>query len=88
MTIKDKYIKLLADSITVSVEDLSPNELAIITKSFELWEEKMEEIKLANDEIKILFIKLANLKSSLDDSNYHFDDDHSEPEQSEHDKDK
>jgi len=78
MSFKEQYIKLLADHITVSVEDLSPNELAIMEKSFDLFESKLEDIKLLGDDNKRLSIQLANLKSSLDDTNYPHEDDDDE----------
>lgn len=51
-SLEDEYRKMLADHITVSVDDLSPNERAIIAKSFELFEGKLEDIKTLNDELK------------------------------------
>jgi hypothetical protein len=68
--LKGKYTKLIADHITVSVEDLTDNELAIIEKTFELFEEKLEDLKIANDEIKRISIELANNKAMYEDDRY------------------
>jgi hypothetical protein len=68
--LKGKYTKLIADHITVSVEDLTDNELAIIEKTFELFEEKLEDLKIANDEIKRVSIELANNKAMYEDDRY------------------
>lgn len=67
-SIKDKYIKLLASKITVSVDDLTENELSLITESFELFSEKLDDIKILNDELKRISVELANLKAMHDDS--------------------
>jgi hypothetical protein len=67
-SIKDKYIKLLAGKITVSVDDLTENELSLITESFELFSEKLDDIKILNDELKRISVELANLKAMHDDS--------------------
>jgi hypothetical protein len=74
-SLKEQYIKLLADSITVSVEDLQPNELSLIAKSFDLFTEKLEDLKIANDEIKRISIELANLKAMADDTETNYDED-------------
>lgn len=74
-TLKEQYIKLLADSITVSVEDLQPTEVSLIEKSFELFSEKLEDLKIANDEVKRLSIELANLKAMSDDTETNYDED-------------
>jgi hypothetical protein len=68
--LKGKYTKLIADHITVSVEDLTDNELAIIEKTFELFEEKLEDLKIASDEIKRISIELANNKAMYEDDRY------------------
>jgi hypothetical protein len=73
-TLKEQYVKLLADSIVVSVEDLQPSEITIIDRSFELFSEKLEDLKIANDEVKRLSIELANLKAMLDDSETNYDE--------------
>lgn len=74
-TLKEKYTKLLSNHITVSLDDLTDNEKALIEKSFELFEEKLEEIKLSNDEVRRLSIELANTKAMYkiernEDTNY------------------
>jgi hypothetical protein len=74
-TLKQQYVKLLADSITVSVDDLLPNEILLISKSFELFTEKLEDLKIANDEIKRISIEIANLKAMADDTETNYDED-------------
>ena len=68
MDLKKEYTKLLATSISVSVEDLTDNEKTLIEKSFELFEEKREDLKIANDEVKRLSIELANHKAMHEDT--------------------
>lgn len=67
-TLEERYIKRIASAISVSVEDLTDNELALIKKSFELFEVKLEEIKIFQDENKRLSIELANIKAYHEDA--------------------
>jgi ABC-type uncharacterized transport system ATPase subunit len=67
---KEQYRKVLADHITVAVEDLTPNELALINKAFDIFEGNLADLKVEQDEVKRLSIELANLKASLDDKDY------------------
>lgn len=62
-SLEERYTKEMAKSITVSVEDLTDNEKKLIEKSFELWQEKLDDLKIANDEVKRLSIELANQKA-------------------------
>ena len=73
-SLKDKYIKLLAGKITVSLDDLTDNELILINESFELFSEKLDDIKILNDELKRISIELANLKAMYDDSENDYED--------------
>jgi hypothetical protein len=73
-SLKDKYIKLLSGKITVSVDDLTENELKLINESFELFEEKLDDIKILKDELKRISIELVNLKAMQDDSENDYDD--------------
>jgi len=72
-SLKDKYIKLLANKITVSVDDLTDNELVLINESFELFSEKLDDIKILQDELKRVNIELINLKAMHDDSENDYD---------------
>jgi hypothetical protein len=72
-SLKDKYIKLLSSKITVSVDDLTDNELKLINESFELFSEKLEDIKILQDELKRVNIELINLKAMHDDSENDYD---------------
>lgn len=73
-SLKDKYIKLLSSKITVSIDDLTDNELSLINESFELFSEKLDDIKILNDELKRVSLELANLKAMLDDSENDYED--------------
>ena len=74
-TLKERYKKLIADSVTISIDDLTESENAIIDKSYELFEEKMDDLKVANDEVKRLGIELANYKAMYSQKCGRFDDD-------------
>ena len=68
--IKEEYFKYLSNKILVKVDDLTENELKLISFGFELFNEKLDDIKLLNDEVKRLNIELSNLKAMRDDSDY------------------
>jgi len=69
--LKKEYFKMMCNKLSLSKEDLTDNELTLISSGFELFDEKMEEIKLLNDELRRISIELANIKSYISD----FDDD-------------
>ncbi len=73
-SLKDRYVKLLASKITVSVDDLTDNESKLINESFELFSEKLDDIQILKDEIKRISVELANLKAMQDDSDNEYDD--------------
>jgi uncharacterized Fe-S cluster-containing radical SAM superfamily protein len=73
-SLKDRYVKLLANKITVSIDDLTDNEFKLINESFELFSEKLEDIQILKDEIKRISVELANLKAMQDDSDNEYDD--------------
>lgn len=75
-TLKERYTKLISDKLTISLEDLTESEKTVINESFELFEEKMDELKIANDEVKRLSIELANYKAMYSNKTGRFDDDY------------
>lgn len=66
-SLKEQYIKLMADKISISIEDLSQTEKELIDFGYELFSEKMEDIKILNDELRRVSVDLANIKSYRDD---------------------
>jgi len=72
-SLKERYVKLLASKIIVSVDDLTDNESKLIDESFELFNEKLEDIEILKEEVKRLSIELANLKAMQDDSDNDYD---------------
>ncbi len=75
-SLKERYSKLIADKLTISLEDLTESEKAVINESFELFEEKMDDLKIANDEVKRLSNELANYKAMYSNKTGRFDDDY------------
>lgn len=67
-TLEERYLKQMAKTITVSVEDLTDNERTLIKESFYLFEVKLEEIKTLQDDVKRLSIELANKKAMHEDA--------------------
>ena len=61
-SLKDRYKELILSRVLIDEEDLTDEESSIINFSYELFQEKLDDIKLLNDEIVRLSIELANLK--------------------------
>lgn len=72
-SLKEQYVEIMANKISVSLEDLTDNEKTIIEEGFNLFSEKLEDIKILNDENKRISIELANLKAYSDDSDIYDD---------------
>lgn len=68
--LKDKYTKVIADKISVSVEDLLDSELEIITACYDIFKDRLSDISTMEKEIYRLNIELANLKSMSDNKDY------------------
>lgn len=69
-TPKEKYTEGVLNFLLIKKEDLTDTEKDIINYSFSVLEERLEDIKLLNDEVIRLNIELANLKSYNDDKDY------------------
>jgi hypothetical protein len=69
-TPKEEYIDGVLNYLLIKKEDLTDSEKEIINYSFSVLKERLEDIKLLNDEVVRLNIELANLKSYNDDKDY------------------
>jgi hypothetical protein len=69
-TPKEKYTEGILKYLLIKKEDLTETEKEIIDYSFSVLKERLEDIKLLNDEVVRLNIELANLKSYNDDKDY------------------
>jgi hypothetical protein len=69
-TPKEKYTEGVLNYLLIKKEDLTDSEKEIINYSFSVLKERLEDIKLLNDEVVRLNIELANLKSYNDDKDY------------------
>ena len=67
-TLKEKFTEMMANRICVSLEDLTDNEKILIESAYETFKEKLEDIKILEDENRRISIELANLKAYNDDS--------------------
>ena len=74
-TPRQKYIEGVLNHLLIKEEDLTETEKEIITYGFDLLQERLDEMKILNDEIKRLNIELANLKSYNDDGEYFYPED-------------
>ena len=66
-SLRDRYIETMANKISVSLEDLTENEKRLIEEGYILFSERMEDIKILEDEVKRVSIELSNLKSYNED---------------------
>ena len=73
-SLKDRYKELILSRVLIDKEDLTDEESSIINFSYELFQEKLDDIKLLNNEIVRLSIELANLKSYNDNNDYDYED--------------
>jgi uncharacterized protein YacL (UPF0231 family) len=71
---KDVYTKALADHITVSVEDLTSTELALIDKAYAIFKDGQSDFKAQEDEVKRLNLELANLKAMTEEIDRYYPD--------------
>jgi hypothetical protein len=67
---KEKYTEGILNHLLIKMEDLTDTEKEIINYSFSVLKERLEDIKLLNDEVVRLNIEIANLKSYNDDKDY------------------
>jgi hypothetical protein len=74
-TPRQKYTEGVLNHLLIKEEDLTDTEKEIITYGFDLLRERLDEMKILNDEIKRLNIELANLKSYNDDGEYFYPED-------------
>jgi len=58
----------------ISVDDLTPTEKTILEETWNLFEEKLDDIQLLNKQNKMLGLENANLKAMQDESDYFGDD--------------
>ena len=65
--LQKKYVKMMCDKLSLSYEDLTENEILLINSGYIIFEEKMDDIKILNEEIRRVSIELANLKSYTED---------------------
>lgn len=73
-SLKDRYRELILSKVFIKEEDLTEEESHIIDVTYELFEEKLQDMKILQDEINRLSVQLANLKASNDDNDYEYDD--------------
>jgi hypothetical protein len=80
-TLKEQYEELILSKlfpdrkIEFVREELTDNEKMIIEFTYELFQEKMDDMKILKDEITRVSIENANLKSFNDNKDYDYDND-------------
>jgi hypothetical protein len=73
-TLKERYRELVLSKVFINEEDLTEEESLIIEVTYELFKEKLEDIKILQDELVRLSVQNANLKASMDDNDYNYDE--------------
>jgi|LakMenEpi03Aug12_release.lakeMendotaPanAssembly.Ray.scaffolds.fasta_scaffold152033_4 hypothetical protein len=61
-TLKEQYIDLVTEKVSINKEDLTETESTIIDIGYNLLVEKLEDIKILKDELRRISIDLANMK--------------------------
>lgn len=70
MSLKEEYKKTIADKLSISIEDLTETELKIIDNCFDIFKDRLEDLKILTEENKRLSIENANLKAYKDNKDY------------------
>ena len=73
-TLKEQYIDLVTEKISISKEDLTETEETIIDIGYNLLVEKMDDIKILKDELRRVSIDLANMKAFNSDFKIDYND--------------
>jgi len=79
-TLKEQYEELILSKlfpdrkIKFVREELTDNEKMIIEFTYELFQEKLDDMKILKDEITRISVENANLKSFNDNKDYDYDD--------------
>lgn len=79
-TLKEQYEELILSKlfpdrkIEFVREELTDNEKIIIEFTYELFQEKLDDMKILKDEITRILVENANLKSFNDNKDYDYDD--------------
>ena len=79
-TLKEQYEELILSKlfpdrkIEFVREELTNNEKMIIEFTYELFQEKLDDMKILKDEITRISVENANLKSFNDNKDYDYDD--------------
>jgi hypothetical protein len=79
-TLKEQYEELIISKlfpdrkIEFVREELTDNEKMIIEFTYELFQEKLDDMKILQDEIKRISVENANLRAYNDDKDYEYDD--------------
>jgi len=75
-TLKEQYEEMIISKlfpdrkIEFVREELTDNEKMIIEFTYELFQEKLDDMKILNDEITRISVENANLKAYNDDKDY------------------
>lgn len=73
-TLKEQYRDLVVDKLSISKEDLTETEDTIIDIGYNLLVEKLEDIKILQDELRRVSIDLANMKAFNSDFKMGYND--------------
>lgn len=73
-TLKEQYRDLVVEKLSISKEDLTETEETIIDIGYNLLVEKLEDIKILQDELRRVSIDLANMKSYRNDIYINYND--------------
>lgn len=66
LSLRDQYFKTIADKMSISLEDLTDTEKEAIGYCFNIFNDRLEDIKELTEQNKRLSIELANEKAYHD----------------------
>ena len=78
---REKARRICSNAVADMIDYELVNEKEIIEIGYELFTDKLEDIKILNDELKRVSLELANLKAYSDDNEYGGDDNNDEDEE-------
>jgi hypothetical protein len=69
-TLKEKYIEIIANKLCISIDDLTSSEKQIIDITFDILEDRLQDMKALEDDNKRFMNENSNLKAFQDDRDF------------------
>lgn len=73
--LKERYFDLVTEKLLIKKEDLTETEIKIMEIGYDLIAEKIEDMRILQDDMRRLSIDFLNYKNYSDNKDYYSDDD-------------